>query len=110
MVVSDNAARAGGNGGVTLQLRYRSGTVSKGFLNRCAGAGVKLLPGAHQLQIAQRRPLHLRKSGDTGNGRGYLEAVARCVQVWTHLPTCGNTGCARGSVLRPGHKIPPCAA
>ena len=71
-MVPDGAGRAGGNGGVTLQLRYRSGTVSKGFLNRCAGAGVKLSPGAHQQQIAQRRPLHLRKSGDTGYGRGYL--------------------------------------
>lgn len=61
MVVSDNAARAGGNGGVTLPLRYGNETVPKGFLNRSAGAGIKLSQGANEQQIAQRRPSYLCK-------------------------------------------------
>lgn len=33
-MVPDDAGRAGGNGGVTLQSRYGNGTVSKGFRKR----------------------------------------------------------------------------
>jgi hypothetical protein len=62
MVVPDDARRAGGNGGVTLQSRYRSGTVSKGFEKRLATRDgrqpsrwqIKLLPGAHSLQVGSR--------------------------------------------------------
>lgn len=69
MVVPGDAGRAGGNGGVTLQLRYRSGTVPQPFLNRSAGTGAKLSPEAHRQQIAQRRHRYLRKCGNTGCAR-----------------------------------------
>ena len=82
MVVPDNAGRAGGNGGVTLQSRYGIGTVPQPFLNRSAGAEIKLSPGAHRQQIAQRRPRYLRKCGNTGCARGlfcdWSQDAAKC--------------------------------
>lgn len=82
MVVSDNAGRPAGNGWVTLQSRYRIGTVPQPFLNRSAGTGVKLSPEAHRQQIAHRRPRYLRKCGNTGCARGlfcdWSQDAAKC--------------------------------